>query len=113
MPTKKKKTATKSSAVRFLEDVAGGALTFGRLLAAIRLGEESSQTEFAKSLGISKAHLCDIEKDRRGVSALRASEWARKLGYDAEQFIELAVQSDLLKNGLNYSVKIKPIKKVS
>jgi DNA-binding XRE family transcriptional regulator len=27
--------------------------------------DEISQTDFAKKLGVSKAHLCDIEKGRR------------------------------------------------
>jgi hypothetical protein len=39
--------------------------------------------------------LCDIEKDRRSVSPARASQWAKTLGYDPEQFIELALQGEL------------------
>jgi transcriptional regulator with XRE-family HTH domain len=113
MTTEKKNRTAKSDAVTFLEKLAGGPLTFGRLMASIRLGEDESQTEFAKHLGISKAHLCDVEKDRRSVSPVRASQWAKKLGYDPEQFIELSIQSDLHKNGLRYTVKISPSVKAS
>lgn len=102
-----------SVTVAYLEKMAGGPLTFGRLIIAIRQAEELTQVEFAKMLGISRAHLCDIEKDRRNVSAARASKWARKLGYGAEQFIELSLEGELLKNGLHYQVKISPTKRVS
>jgi len=113
MPTDTKRKKNKSTAVGLLEDLAGGPLTLGRLLASIRLSEEISQTEFARRLGVSKAHLCDVEKDRRVVSAIRASKWAKKLGYDPEQFIELSIQGELQKNGLRYTVKISPRVKAS
>ena len=105
--TTKKRRIVKSDAVKFLEQVAGGPLTFGRLLYAIRMGDEISQVEFAKSLGVSKAHLCDIEKDRRIVSPARAWAWGKKLGYSPEQFVELAIQAGLYKDGLKYRVKLE------
>lgn len=108
MTTEKKKLKPRSRAVTLLEELTGGPLTLGRLLAAIRLGDDITQTDFARKLKISKAHLCDIEKDRRSVSPLRASQWAKKLGYDPEQFIELSIQGDLEKNGLRYTVKLTP-----
>lgn len=100
-----------SVTVAYLEKIAGGPLTFGRLITAIRQAEDLSQVEFATMLGISRAHLCDIEKDRRNVSAARAAKWAKSLGYGAEQFIELSLESELLKNGLHYQVKISPSKR--
>jgi len=101
MPTKRK-----SAAIRFLEKIGGGPLTIGKLLEAIRLGEEISQVEFAKSLGISKAHLCDIEKGRRGVSPERAVRWAEALGESAHQFIKLALQDSLNRAGLKFTVEV-------
>lgn len=89
-----------SDATRFLEKLAGGPLTLGRLLQSIRLGEELSLDTFASHLGVSRANLCDIEKGRRGVSAERAAEWATKLGYHREQFVELALQAQLDAAGL-------------
>lgn len=109
MTTSKKRKS--SATMAYLEKISGGPLTFGRLMVAIRRAEELSQVEFANLLGVSRAHLCDIEKDRRSVSAARASKWAHVLGYGAEQFIELSLESELQKNGLHYQVKISPSKR--
>jgi transcriptional regulator with XRE-family HTH domain len=100
-------TEKKSDTLSFLEDLSGGPLTLGRLVLAIRLGEEMSQVEFAKKLGISKSHLCDIEKDRKPVSPARAAEFAKILGYSETQFIELAVQNAMKRAGLHYKVSIE------
>lgn len=89
MTTKREK---KSPARSFMEEVTGGPLTLSALLYAIRLGEEMSQTEFALRLGISKSHICDIEKGRKHVSPMRAMQFARILGHSEEQFVRLALQ---------------------
>lgn len=103
MSTKLKK---KSETINYLEKISGGELTFGRLIYSIRMGDEISQVDFAKKLGISKAQLCDIEKDRRVVSPLRAMKWAKKLGYSPEQFMELTLQTSLKKEGIHYTVRL-------
>jgi transcriptional regulator with XRE-family HTH domain len=103
------KRPQRSDAVAFLEELAGGPLTFGRLLSSIRQGEGATLVAFANKLGVSKAHLCDVEKDRRVVSVSRASAWAKKLGYDPEQFIALAIQTELRQAGLSYQVSLKRI----
>jgi hypothetical protein len=72
MSTKEKK----SDAVKFLEKLAGGPLTLGRLLRSIRLGEEMTLKSFSKLLGVSLHHLSDIENDRRVVSPERAAKFA-------------------------------------
>jgi transcriptional regulator with XRE-family HTH domain len=97
----------KSDAVQFLEKISGGPLTFGKMLRSIRLGEELSQSDFAEQLGVSKAHLCDIEKGRRIVGPARAWAWGKKLGYSPEQFVELAIEASLVKEGLKYRVKLE------
>jgi len=61
-------TIKKSSAVKILEKIRGGPLTFGRMIESIRKADEISQVELAKKMQISKAHLCDIEKGRRAVT---------------------------------------------
>ncbi|MEK7333830.1 MAG: helix-turn-helix domain-containing protein, partial [Candidatus Binatota bacterium] len=58
------RTEKKSDAMKFLESLVGE-LTFGGLIEAMRQAEEMSQVEFAAKLGISKQHLCDIEKRRK------------------------------------------------
>jgi transcriptional regulator with XRE-family HTH domain len=97
----------KSAAMQFMEELTGGPLTLGRVMLAIREGEEESQVEFARRLGISRSHLCDIEKDRKPVSPARAAEFARTLGYSETQFVRLAIQAQLKRAGLKMNVHIE------
>ena len=94
-------TGTKlpGSADEFLTGIVGK-LTFAKLLRATRLSDDLSQPEFADKLGISKQHLCDIEKGRKIVSPARAWAWAKKLGYHPKQWAELTLQDMLEKDGL-------------
>jgi transcriptional regulator with XRE-family HTH domain len=70
------------------------------VIRSTRQGDELSQQEFAAKLGISKQHLCDIEKGRKTVSPARAWGWAKALGYHPKQWAELALQDMLDKDGL-------------
>jgi len=97
----------KTKAARLLEELAGGPLTLGRYICSIREGEEMSQVEFAKKLGVSRSHLCDIEKGRKSVSPTKAASIARALGYSEKQFVELALQATMERAGLAYKVKIE------
>jgi transcriptional regulator with XRE-family HTH domain len=93
--------------MRFLESVSGGPLTLRGLLEAIRLGEEMSLDAFAKRLGISRSHLCDIEHGRKTVRPKRAARFAKLLGYPEAQFVRLALQAEIDDAGLKgYSVRI-------
>lgn len=85
----------KSSAKRFLEGIRGTPLTFGRMIESIRTADEISQTELARRMGISRAHLCDIENGRRTVSIERAAMFARELGYSVHQFVATTLQEQL------------------
>ena len=96
----------KSAAMKLLEDITGGPLSLGKFLQSIRLGEDLSQVEFAGQLGISKSHLCDIEKGRKLVSPERAAIFAKVLKYSSEQFVRLALQDQVEKAGLKFKVKI-------
>ena len=77
-----------------------GPLTIAKVIRSTRLCDEVSQQDFAKKLGISKQHLCDIEAGRKGVSPSRAWAWAKKLGYSPRQWAELALQDQVKKEGL-------------
>ena len=101
-------TSDKSSTMRFLESVSGGPLTLGDLLLSIRLGEEATQTEFARQLSISRSHLCDIEKGRKTLSLRRAARFARTLGYSETQFVRLALQGLVEEAGLELTVQVTP-----
>jgi DNA-binding XRE family transcriptional regulator len=85
-----------------------GPLTLAKLLWSIRMSEEMSQAEFAKKLGLSKQHLCDIEHGRKNVSPKLAVEYAKKLGYAPEQFIRLALQDLVDRAKLDVIVNIEP-----
>jgi transcriptional regulator with XRE-family HTH domain len=85
----------------------GGPVTLGKLLEAIRLGEELSQTKFAKKLGISRSHLNDIEKGNKFVSPQRAARFAKALGHSPERFVELSLQALVDETGLKLKVEIK------
>jgi len=101
------KRGKRSAALQFLEKRAGGPLTLGRLLEAIRVGDEISQAEFARMLGISRSHLCDIEHGRKSVSLTRAMKFAQILGYPADQFVRLALQSMVDEVGLDLQVRVE------
>ncbi|MFI5305784.1 MAG: helix-turn-helix domain-containing protein [Polyangiales bacterium] len=97
----------RSAAIRALERAAGGPLTFGRMVRAIRLGDETTLETFARKLSVTRANLCDIEKSRRRVSVERAAQWAKILGYHPMQFVQLALQAQVDAAGLKLHVGVK------
>jgi plasmid maintenance system antidote protein VapI len=99
-------TKKKSEALKFLEEAAGRSLTLGGLLESIRLTEELSQVAFAKKLGVSASHLCDIEKGRKVVSPERAARFAKVLGRSREQFVRLSLQELVDEAGLKLRVEV-------
>lgn len=103
MTTKKKK----SDAAKFLEKLTGSKLTVGNLLLSIRQGDEISQVEFAKLLGVSRQYLCDVEHGRRFISPRAASEFAKKLGYSEKQFVRLCLQELVDRDKLNLQIDVQ------
>lgn len=96
----------KSEAMQFLEEVAGRPLTLGGLLESLRVAEELPQTTFARKLGISASHLCDIEKGRKVVSPERAARFAKILRRSSEQFVRLSLQELVDEAGLKMKVNV-------
>ena len=70
-------------------------------------GDELSQVDFARKLKISRANLCDLEKDRKLVSPERAAKFARILKVPETALVRLALQDLLRAAHLNYRVEIK------
>lgn len=91
---------------RFVEGLVGGRITLGALIEAIRRGEEETQAALAAKLGITKSHLCDIERGRKLVSPERAARFAELLGYSSDQFVRLALQDAVDRAGLHYKVEV-------
>jgi transcriptional regulator with XRE-family HTH domain len=100
-------TRKKSETMKFLEEAAGRSLTLGGLLESIRVGEEMSQATFAKKLGVSPSHLCDIEKGRKVISPERAARFAKILGRSREQFVRLSLQELVDEAGLKMKVNVE------
>jgi len=97
----------RSEAMKLLEEISGGPLTLGRAIESLRKVQELSQDECARKLGVSKSHLCDVEKGRKTVSPERAAKWARTLGYPESVLVRLAIQGELDAAGLKYKVEIE------
>lgn len=102
------KNETTKQTLMEMEKITGYKLTLGGLIWAIRECEEITQVEFAKKLGISKQHLCDIEHERKNIGPGLAATYADKLGYLPEQFIQLALQSIVDHDGLKVFVEVIP-----
>ncbi len=109
MTTRKrnKKNTTDSSAMKFLNNVAGTQFNFSNTLRSIREADEMSQTEFANLLGISRQNLCDIEKNRKGISPERAAAFAKILGYPETVFVMIALQDEVNRGGLRLRVSVE------
>jgi transcriptional regulator with XRE-family HTH domain len=93
--------------LQYLESLIGGKLTLGSFMLAIRQGEELSQVDFAKMLGVSRQVLCDIEHGRRVISLQKAAEYAELLGYSKKQFVRLCLQDMIDRDHLGLIVDIK------
>jgi transcriptional regulator with XRE-family HTH domain len=100
-------TRNKSATTKFLESVRGGPLTFGALLRSTRLCDEISQAELARLMHMSRAHICDIENNRRTVSIERASQFAKILGYSERQFVATVIEDQLRDAGMPFVVELK------
>ncbi|MBI3019453.1 MAG: helix-turn-helix transcriptional regulator [Deltaproteobacteria bacterium] len=97
----------KSDAIKFLEHLREKYLTFGQMIESIRLADHISQAELSRKLKISRANLCDIEKNRRMVSLERAAQFAKILGYSQNQFVAVAIEDYLKKAGFKAKVILK------
>ena len=107
MAAKKKVRKHPIDAGKYLDELIGEPLTFGRMINATRRAEEQSLETFAHRLGVSRAYLCDVEKGRRAVSVDRAAAWARKLGYLEAHYVALALQAAVNAAGLKLRVSVE------
>ena len=92
-----------------------GPLTFGSLLKAHRFGEELTQVQFAKLLGLSKQSLNDLEGNRKSPTIHRAIGIAKKIGLLPELVVQVVLQDQVSKENLKLSVSVKSnqVKKAS
>lgn len=105
MNTKKSKKAVKYSVDEAMKDF--GPITFGKLLAAYRLGENMTQVEMAHFLDISKQSLCDLEKGRTIPTIARTTQIAKKLKVLPESFLRVVMEDLLRREHLNFEVELR------
>lgn len=91
----------------FLQELNGGPLSFGQLLAALRESEEHSLSQFATRLGVSRQHLHQLEAGQKRVSPERAVRFARALGHSEIYFVQLALQDLVNDAGVTAHVVVK------
>lgn len=85
----------------------------GEQLVTWRIKEGLGQEALAKRLGISKSHLCDIEKGRKFLSAERAAKFAKTLGIAPEHMIKWALQDSLSAQGLHFKLKLEATRDIT
>jgi len=110
MATKRRVRARRTGgadAMPFLAKIVGGPLTFARMMRSLRECEEWTQKEMARRLGLTTAHVCDIELGRKAVSPARAGKFAKRLGYSERQFVRLALQDLLHREGVHMKVTVE------
>jgi transcriptional regulator with XRE-family HTH domain len=107
MITRRAKGKARRDASKYLETLMGGPLTLGAALSGLREADQRSLADFAKLLGVSRSHLCDIEQGRRAVSPERAARFAEALGQNQAQFVRLALQDQVRGAGLKLTVEVK------
>jgi transcriptional regulator with XRE-family HTH domain len=84
-----------------------GFITFGKLLASYRLGENMTQVEMAELLEISKQSLCDLEKGRTLPTISRTTHIAKKLKVLPESFLRVVMEDLLRRENLNFEVELR------
>jgi len=90
-----------------MEKITGGRLTLGKAIRAIRLSEGHKQGDFAKKLKVTQSYLSDLENDRKEVSSQKALQFARILKQSKKQFVRLAIQDTLHRQGINYDIEVR------
>ncbi len=100
-------TTKNVDAYEFLKKLNKGPLTFGQMIEALRKCDEIAQTDLARKVGISRAYLCDIEKERRTVSPALAAKLAKAMKYSVEHFVSVALRDQLRKAGLRLKIHLE------
>ncbi len=96
-----------TKAIKQLEKLAKGPLTFAKMLHGIRLSDEVTQVELAEAVGVSKGLVCDIEKGRRLPTIEQAKLIAEFLEYPVQGFISILIQDQLRKANLSMKVTLE------
>jgi transcriptional regulator with XRE-family HTH domain len=97
----------KSSAIKQLEKIRKGPLTFRGLLHSSRVTEELTQVELAEIVGTSKAKICDFEKGRRTPTLEMAAKLAEALGHSKALFVAKLIEDQIKEANLKLKIKVE------
>lgn len=100
------KSKVTEKTLKGIRKITGQKLSLAKLIWSIRQSDNISQVDFANKLKITKQHLCNIERGRNSISPKLAANYAKILGYSKEQFIRLALQDLVDRDGLNVEVEV-------
>ena len=93
--------------MEILNTITKGRLTLGKAIRAIRLCDNIKQIDMAKQLKITQSYLSDLENERKEVSPQKADSFARVLKQSEKQFIRLAIEDALERQGFHYSIEVR------
>lgn len=82
-------------------------ITFGHRIIELREKSGLSRVAFAEKLGISSQRLSNIEQGKARVLPKHAAHFANVLKESEEQFVRLALQDMLDKDGLDYTLTLE------
>jgi transcriptional regulator with XRE-family HTH domain len=102
-------TTNTMNTMKIMNKITGGRLTLGKAIRSIRLCEECKQGDFAKRLRVTQSYLSDMENDRKEVSPSKALEFAKRLKQSKKQFVRLALQDALHRQGIEYDIEIRDV----
>lgn len=85
----------------------GCTITLSKLLTEIREKSGKSRLAFADALGISTQRLANIEQGKARVLPKHAAHYAKVLRQSEEQFVRLALQDMIDKDGLDYNLVLE------
>ncbi|WP_203368852.1 helix-turn-helix domain-containing protein [Cysteiniphilum marinum] len=97
------------NAYSHLKEMLGERLTLAMAVRSIRETDNISQGDMARQLNVTQAYLSDIENRRKMISPKKAAEIADILGQSQKQFIRLAIQDLLDRDGLHYDVDLHDV----
>ena len=92
--------------MKTLDKITGGRLTLGKAIRAIRLCDDCKQGDFAKKLKVTQSYLSDLENDRKEISPSKALQFAVILKQSEKQFVRLAIQDALYRQGIDYEIEV-------
>lgn len=98
--------STKGKKLTKLLEAELGPMSFAGFLRGARASKDMSQAEMARTLGIARSTLCDIENGRHLVSPALASQIAKACGLAEEIAVLAALQDQLSKANLKMKLAL-------